>query len=72
MVIKGTCQKKFEIIKYPNSNELLNKRSKFVSKCRHSSEYLLCYYNITNLECRNVTECFKIIDNFSVIYLILV
>ena len=32
---------KFEILTYPNQNELLNKRSELVSKCRHINNYLL-------------------------------
>ena len=37
-------QEKFEIIKYPRPDELLNKRSELVSKCRHANKYLLCNY----------------------------
>ena len=37
-------QEKSEIIKYPRPDELLNKRSELVSKCRHANKYLLCNY----------------------------
>ena len=37
-------QEKFEIIKYPRPDELLNKRSELISKCRHANKYLLCNY----------------------------
>ena len=36
--------KKFEILTYPNQDELLNKRSELVSKCRHVNKYLLSNY----------------------------
>ena len=35
---------KYEIINYPNQEELLNKRSELISKCRHSNKYLLSNY----------------------------
>ena len=35
---------KFEIVNYPNQEELLNKRSELISKCRHSNKYLLENY----------------------------
>ena len=35
---------KFEILTYPNQDELLNKRSELVSKCRHINKYLLSNY----------------------------
>ena len=31
----------FEIVNYPNQEELLNKRSKLISKCHHANKYLL-------------------------------
>ena len=37
-------QEKFEILNYPNPNELLNKRSKLISKCRHVEKFLLSNY----------------------------
>ena len=37
-------QEKVEIISYTNPNELLNKRSKLVSKCRHVNKFLLANY----------------------------
>ena len=37
-------QEKFEILSYPNLDELLNKRSEFVSKCRHVNKFLLASY----------------------------
>ena len=37
-------KKKFEIINYPNSNELLNKRSEIISKYRHVNKFLLSNY----------------------------
>ena len=35
---------KFEILTYSNQDELLNKRSELVSKCRHIYKYLLSNY----------------------------
>ena len=35
---------KYEIINYPNQEELLNKRSELISKCGHSNKYLLSNY----------------------------
>ena len=37
-------QEKFEILNYPNPNELLNKRSELISKCRHVNKFLLPNY----------------------------
>ena len=37
-------QEKFEILNYPNPNELLNKRSELTSKCRHVNKFLLSTY----------------------------
>ena len=37
-------QEKFEILAYPNPDELLNKRSELVSKCRHVNKFLLANY----------------------------
>ena len=37
-------QEKFEILNYPNPNELLNKRSELISKCRHVNKFLLSNY----------------------------
>ena len=34
-------QEKFEIPNNPNANELLNKRSKLISKCHHVNKFLL-------------------------------
>ena len=46
--ITKTCilclHEKFEILMYPNQDELLNKRSELVSKCRHINKYLLSNY----------------------------
>ena len=35
---------KFEIVNYPNQEELLNKSSELISKCRHANKYLLANY----------------------------
>ena len=35
---------KFEILIYPNQDELFNKRSEVASKCRHVNNYLLSNY----------------------------
>ena len=35
---------KFEILTYPNQDELLNKRSELASKCRQVNKYLLSNY----------------------------
>ena len=37
-------QQKFEILNYPNPNELLNKRSELISKCSHVNKFLLSNY----------------------------
>ena len=37
-------QEKFEILNYPNPNELLNKRSELISKCRHVNKFLVSNY----------------------------
>ena len=46
--ISKRCQlclhEKFEILTYPNPEELLNKRSELVSKCRHVNKFLLSNY----------------------------
>ena len=34
-------QEKFEIISYKNTEELLNKKSELISKCRHQNKFLL-------------------------------
>ena len=41
-------QKKFEILDYPNPTQLLNKRSEFISKCRHINTFLLSNYKSNN------------------------
>ena len=37
-------QEKFEILNYPNPNELLNKKSRLISKCCHVNKFLLSNY----------------------------
>ena len=37
-------QEKFEILIYPNPNELLNKTSELISKCCHVNTFLLSAY----------------------------
>lgn len=37
-------QEKFEILNYVNKNELLNKRSELIAKCRHMNKFLLANY----------------------------
>ena len=37
-------QETFEILNYPNTNELFNKRSELISKCRHVNKFLLSNY----------------------------
>ena len=37
-------QENFEILNYPNSNELLNKRSELISNYCHVSQFLLSNY----------------------------
>ena len=37
-------QEKFEILNFPNPNELLNKRSELISKCHHVNKFLLSTY----------------------------
>ena len=36
--------KKLEIINYPRPDQLLNKRSKLISRCRHANKFLLRNY----------------------------
>ena len=38
-------QEKFEILNYPNPNELLHKRSELTSTCHHVNKFLLSNYN---------------------------
>ena len=42
------CLEKFEILKYPNPNELLNNRSKLISKYRHIDRFLLSNYKFND------------------------
>ena len=35
---------KYEILNYPDQEQLLNKRSEFVSKCRHVNKFILSNY----------------------------
>ena len=35
---------KYEILNYPDQEELLNKRSEIVSQCRHVNKFLLSNY----------------------------
>ena len=37
-------QEKFEILFYPIKNELLNKRSEMITKCRHMNKFMLANY----------------------------
>ena len=37
-------QEKFEILNYPNPNEMLNKTSELISKCCHVNTFLLSTY----------------------------
>ena len=37
-------QEKLEILFFPNQDQLLNKRSELVSKCRHGNKFLLANY----------------------------
>ena len=43
-----TCRlclyQKYAILNYPSQNDLLNKRSELVSKCRHQNKFLLANY----------------------------
>ena len=41
---KAACYADMKSFTYPNQDELLNKRSELLSKCRHVNEYLLCNY----------------------------
>ena len=43
-----SLQEKFEILNYPNPNELLNKRSELISKCRQVNKFLLSNYKSNN------------------------
>jgi len=37
-------QEKFEILFYPSKEELLNKRSELITKCRHMNKFMLANY----------------------------
>ena len=37
-------EEKLQIMEYPNKNELLNKRTEIISKCRHMNKFLLANY----------------------------
>ena len=37
-------QEKFEILFYPIKNELINKRSEMITKCRHMNKFMLANY----------------------------
>ena len=37
-------QEKYEILNYPNPNELINKRSELILKCYHVNKFLLSIY----------------------------
>ena len=39
---------KFDILTYPNQDELLNKRSELVFKCRHINKYQLSNYKVND------------------------
>ena len=41
-------QERFEILSYPNPDELLNKSSELVSKCCHVNKFLLANYKANN------------------------
>ena len=43
---------KYEILNYPDQEELSNKRSELVSKCRHVNKFLLANYK-SNDQCIN-------------------
>ena len=51
-IITKSCMlclhEKFEILTYPNQDELLNKRSELVSKCCHINTYLLSNYKASD------------------------
>ena len=38
---KFCLQEKIDILKYPNPNELIKKRSELISNCRHANKFLL-------------------------------
>ena len=42
-------QEKFEILIYPIKNELLNKRSEMITKCRHMNKFMLANYKSKDL-----------------------
>ena len=51
--ISKKCQlclpEKFEILNCNNPNELLNKRSELISKCRHVNKFLLSNYKSNDI-----------------------
>ena len=45
-----SLHEKLAIITYPNQEELLNKKSEFISKCRHENKFLLGNYKSIKIE----------------------
>ena len=61
-------QEKLEIINYPNQEELLNKRSELISKCRHVNKYLLSNYKSNDQSISKIpTEHYQFVIKFKII-----
>ena len=59
---------KLEIINYPNQEELLNKQSELISKCRHVNKYLLSNYKCKDQSISKIpTEHFQFVIKFKII-----
>ena len=50
---------KFEILNYPNQEELLNKRSELISKCCDADKYLLANYKSNDLYPDSIIVIYK-------------
>ena len=61
---------KFEILTYPNQDELLNKRSELASKCRHVSKYPLSNYKANNVYIVYITIMYIIMYIYMLTYYI--
>ena len=52
-------QEKFEILNYPNPNELLNKRSELISKCHHVNKFLMYIHSGVGIDKNYIFYNFK-------------
>ena len=55
---------KLEIVNYPHSEELLNKRSELVSKCPHANKYLLNNYKANDKLLQHSSRIFATLSKY--------